>query len=128
MSTFVALNWECLRRTPEFLLRRASRFLVAELEAPHVVVSTSGRYGGQSLGIRYLANHQSCEATSHKERYAEIDGHAAYHELVCAEMDLAPSEVALMGTAANMNYAAVVVAEDEGLEVTAVVTAGVHGN
>ena len=33
-----------------------------------------------------------------------------------------------MGTAANMNYAAVVTAEDEGVTVTAVVTAGVQGN
>jgi hypothetical protein len=32
------------------------------------------------------------------------------------------------GTAANMNYAAIATREDRGLEVTAVVTAGVQGN
>ena len=122
------IHWECLRGTPQFVLRRASRFVVAELLTPHVVLSTSVRNGGQSNAIRYLINHQSCEASAHKERYAEIDGQVAYHDVVCAEVDLPPSEVTLMGTAANMNYAAVVVAEDAGVDVTAVVTAGVHGN
>ena len=95
------------------------------------MLSTSTRNGGQSTAIRYLANHQSCEGSAHKERYEEINAHGgqeAYHDVVCAEMDLQPGEVALMGTAANMNYAAVVVAEDLGVEVTAVVTAGVQGN
>ena len=127
----LALNWECLRRAAHFTLRRASRFVVAELDQPHVVLSTSVRNGGQSAGIRYLANHQSCEGSAHKERYDEINAHGgqeAYHGVVCAEMDLPASEVALMGTAANMNYAAVVTAQDLGVEATAVVTAGVQGN
>ena len=108
------------------MLRRASRYLVAELIEPHLVLSTSVRNGV----IRYLANHQSCEASSHKDRYDQIStgGQDRYHETVCAEMGLPPGEVALMGTAANMNYAAVVTATDLDLEVTAVVTAGVQGN
>lgn len=122
------LNWECLRRTPNFLLRRASRFLVAELLVPHVVLSTSVRNGGQSDTIRYLANHQSCEGSGHKERHEQMGTQESYHGVVCHEIDLPSTAVALMGTAANMNYAAIVTAEDLDVQVTAVVTAGVHGN
>ena len=49
--------------------------------------------------------------------------------VVCGEIGLPPDQVALMGTAANMNYAAVVdAAKIAELEVTASVTAGVQGN
>lgn len=123
-----SLDWDCLRRSTDFALRRASRFLIAEFERPHLVLSTSARNGGESSSIRYLVNHQSCEASAHKDRYETISGFEAYHDVVCAEVDLPRAEVALMGTAANMNYAAVVVAKDLDLEVTAVVTAGVQGN
>ena len=126
----MSLSWEVLRRSQEFVLRRASRYLVVELARPHRVMSTSVRNGGLSA-MAYLVNHQSCEASSHKERYEEISAHGgqeAYHDVVCAEIGLAPFEVALMGTAANMNYAAVCSAEDLDLAVTAVVTAGVQGN
>ncbi len=88
------------------------------------------RCGGQQSGLRYLANHQSCEGAGHLGRHDTITGQTvkAYHSSVCAEMGLPPDEVSLMGTAANMNYAAVVAAEDAGVEVVAVVTAGVQGN
>jgi adenosylcobinamide amidohydrolase len=51
-----------------------------------------------------------------------------YHDWVCEEVGVPPGEAAVMGTAANMNYVAVVTAADEDLEVTAAVTAGVEGN
>jgi adenosylcobinamide amidohydrolase len=125
-----SLTWECLRQGTHFTLRRASRFIVVELDRPHLVLSTSIRNGGQSTAIRYLVNHQSCEGAAHNERYDQIAalGQHNYHEEVCAAIGLAPHEVAMMGTAANMNYAAVVILEDLGVEVTAVVTAGVQGN
>ena len=126
----MSFSWEVLRRSPEYVLRRASRYLVAELTRPHCVMSTSVRNGGVSR-VSYLMNHQSCEGSSHKERYEEINAHGgqeAYHDIVCAEVGLASGDCAVMGTAANMNYAAVVVAEDLDVTVTAVVTAGVQGN
>jgi adenosylcobinamide amidohydrolase len=103
---------------------------VAELEGPHLLLSTSVSNGGQARGIRYAANHQSCEGAAHIERQNLIHqlGQAGYHDAVCAEIGLPPAEVALMGTAANMNYAAIATANDKDLEVTAVVTAGVQGN
>lgn len=130
MLSTVSLTWEILLQSPSFSLRRASRYLVAALDGPHLILSTSVRNGGQQEGLRYLVNHQSCEATSHLARHEVIAnlGQEGYHDLVCTEMGLAPAEVAMMGTAANMNYAAVVTTGDAGIEVTAVVTAGVQGN
>jgi adenosylcobinamide amidohydrolase len=115
---------------PEFHLVRNGRFLVMELLTPHRTLSTSSRNGGQSETLRFLVNHQSCEGTDHKERHTHISelGPEAYHDAACLEINLDPNAVAMMGTAANMNYAAVVQHSDAPLMVTAVVTAGVHGN
>ncbi len=124
------MHRETLRETAEFRLQRRGRFLIAELLTPHRVLSTSARNGGQSEAIRYLINHQSCEANDHRERHLHISqlGVEAYHDFVCRELGLSPLEVALMGTAANMNYAGIVQQQAEDVTVTAVVTAGVHGN
>jgi adenosylcobinamide amidohydrolase len=130
MTPAPTLNWEVLQFAEHYRLRRAGRYLVAELSGSHLVVSTSFRNGGQSYCVRYICNHQSCEATAHRERHEFIraQGQEAYHNSVCGEMRLPPEEVALLGTAANMNYAAQVTHEDQTLAVTAVVTAGVQGN
>jgi adenosylcobinamide amidohydrolase len=124
------LNRQFLKEATTFTLHRRSRFLIAELSEEHLVLSTSVKGGGQQRALRYLVNHQSCEATHHLERHDLIKGmgQEAYHDLVCGEIGLPSHEVALLGTAANMNYAALVVREDRGLEVTAAVTAGVQGN
>jgi len=124
----VAMNGEMLRVAPEFRLVRNGRFVVAELLVAHRVISTSARNGGQREELRYLVNHQSCEGTDHRERHAEITGGEAYHNSSCLELEIDPAVSASMQTAANMNYAAVVTASDLNVTVTAVVTAGVHGN
>lgn len=124
------MHWELLLRQPSFELRRSGRFLVADLLRPHHVLSTSVRHGGQVDDLQHLVNHQSCEATAHSERHRVITegGLERYHDHVCAEIALPPQNTALMGTAANMNYASVVTAVDHVVEVTAIVTAGVEGN
>jgi adenosylcobinamide amidohydrolase len=124
----VVTNGDLLRVAPEFRLVRSGRFLVAELLVPHRVLSTSPRNGGQREVLRYLVNHQSCEGTDHRERHAAITGGDVYHDEVCREIEIDPAVSATMQTAANMNYAAVVAASDLNVTVTAVVTAGVHGN
>jgi adenosylcobinamide amidohydrolase len=124
----VVTNGEVLRVAEEFRLVRNGRFLVAELLVPHRVLSTSAKNGGQRDGLRWLVNHQSCEGTDHRERHAAITGGDVYHDEVCAEVGIDPAVSATMQTAANMNYAAVVAASDLNVTVTAVVTAGVHGN
>jgi adenosylcobinamide amidohydrolase len=52
----------------------------------------------------------------------------AYHDRVCSEVALPSDQTAVMGTAANMNYAAVAREVDEEVAVTVAVTAGVEGN
>lgn len=124
------LTWEILNAAAHYELRRASRYIVAALKGPHLSLSTSARNGGQQIDVTYLVNHQSCEATMHVDRHNRITerGQLAYHDTVCDEIGLPPRSVVLMGTAANMNYAAMEIREDRGIEVMAVVTAGVHGN
>jgi adenosylcobinamide amidohydrolase len=124
------MSWETLADRPEFQLRRRGRYLVAELREAHRVLSTSVTNGGQTDHVRFLVNHQSCEGAGHHEVHRIITeiGYAAYHARVCEEASVPPAETAMMGTAANMHYAAIVTEADEGVEVTAVVTAGVEGN
>src|SRR5262245_19919038 len=126
MQSMSDLKWESLRSAAHYCLRRSGRYLVAELLGEHAVLSTSVRNGGQARTLRTLSNHQSCEGAIHIERHDYIKqlGQEAYHDVVCREMGLPPEEVALLGTAANMNYAAIATAADRGVEVTAVVTAG----
>lgn len=124
------MTWESLLEQTQFRLRRSGRFIVADFHEPHRVLSTSARHGGQVDHLRHLVNHQSCEGTAHSERHKVIAerGQEAYHNSVCAELHLPADAAAVMGTAANMNYAAVVSERDEDVVVTAVVTAGVEGN
>jgi adenosylcobinamide amidohydrolase len=124
------MTWEILARLPHAAIRRDGRFIVADLAAPHRAISTSRRNGGQTDHVRHLVNHQSCEGAGHDARFAVItaDGPEAYHEAVCAEIGLPPDQTAVMGTAANMNYAASVARRHDDVEVTAVVTAGVQTN
>ena len=121
---------EYIDRNEHYDLKRDGRFLIAELLTPHQVLSTSAHRGGLCTGIRYLMNHQSCEGTGHEARFALIRqlGQAGYHRHVCEERGLPPDDVAVMGTAANMNCAAHTVETHAELRVCAVVTAGVEGN
>ena len=123
-------NREELLVTPEYRLLRTGRFLITELLVPHRALSTSSRNGGQTEHLRYLVNHQSCEGTDHRERFAHITGNGpeSYHDAACQEMGLDGNFAVVMGTAANMNYAATAQRRDGTMLVTAVVTAGVQGN
>lgn len=130
MTTPLSPSWEQLLAQPTFRLRRAGRFVVADLLVPHHVLSTSVRNGGFADRVRWLINHQSCEGTAHHERHNAIHaaGQEGYHDRVCDDAGVPRDETATMGTAANMNYAAVVHDTDDEVTVTAVVTAGVEGN
>jgi adenosylcobinamide amidohydrolase len=93
-------------------------------------LSTSARNGGWGEQVRHLVNHQSCEGAGHeaRARLMHEQGQERYHDTVCREIDLPEDATATMGTAANMNYAAITVKSDEGVSVAAVVTAGVATN
>src|SRR5262249_54665943 len=60
---------EVLLTRPDAVLRRSGRFVVAELVGAHHVLSTSVRNGGQTTGVRFLLNHQSCEGAAHLDRH-----------------------------------------------------------
>ena len=124
------MTWETLAQRAQFEVRRSGRFLVAELREPHRVLSTSLCNGGQTPEVRFLLNHQSCEGSGHHDRFHAIvaAGNEGYHERACADAGVPPAATAMMGTAANMNYAAVVTDADGEVSVTAVVTAGVESN
>lgn len=124
------MNWETLLQCPHFALRRSGRMLVAELLGPHRVLSTSACVGGLTTEVQFLLNHQSCEGAGHQDRFRVMTelGPDGYHHHVCAEAGTPSAATAVMGTAANMNYASVVTEADEGVSVTAVVTAGVETN
>jgi adenosylcobinamide amidohydrolase len=124
------MNWESLLERPRFELRRSGRFVVAALRDAHDVISTSVKNGGFATDLRWLVNHQSCEGTAHADRHKVITerGMEAYHDAVCREIGLPAAQSAVMGTAANMNYVAVISEGDQDVEVTAIVTAGVEGN
>jgi adenosylcobinamide amidohydrolase len=129
-ETTATLTWELLLEFDQFSLRRGGRFVIADLRVPHRVLSTSVRHGGQVDHLRHLLNHQSCEGTAHLERHRLMveSGLDAYHDRACGEAMLPADVTAVMGTAANMNYLAVVQETDDRLVVTAAVTAGVEGN
>jgi len=130
VHSLVLMRAEELLTAAEFRLLRAGRFLIAELLVPHRILSTSSHYGGENESLRYIVNHQSCEGAGHREREAYIGGMGpeGYHDAVCREIGLDAQLTASMGTAANMNYAAIREQQDGNLRVTAVVTAGVQGN
>ena len=114
----------------QFNARRSGRFLMVELLAPHRVVSTSAHRGGEQYDLRYLVNHQSCEASGDTARHELISrlGLPAYHRDVCGEIGIDPDRAAVMGTAASMACAAHRFAAFDELRVDAFVTAGVSGN
>lgn len=129
-GSFAPPSDDVLVRGSAFAAHRYGRFLVAELLEPHRVLSTSACGGGQRDDLRFLANHQSCEATDDRERHERIAGlgRVAYHESVCREMGVDPGTTALMGTAANMAYAVHRAAAFDDLHVDVFATAGVGGN
>ena len=130
IPAFPHASAELLHRERCFAAHRAGRYLVAELLAPHRVLNNSAHVGGQREDLRYLVNHQSCEATGDRERHDLIAaaGQVAYHHRVCGELGLSPDETAVLGTAANMAYAAHRSATFDDLRVDAFTTAGVAGN
>jgi len=78
-----------------FTAYRQGRFVVAELNGPHWVTSTSSRVGGMRKDIQFLVNHQSCEGAGHAARGSLMMelGMDGYHDNVCEELHLDSSSV-----------------------------------
>jgi adenosylcobinamide amidohydrolase len=119
-----------LAETATFSLARDGRFLSARLKGPHLSLTTSQVNGGERTDLAVLLNHQSCEGKGHMGRHHDLAvlDREAYHKAVCEEASLPPASTALLGTAANMQNAAVATRTFEEITVHACVTAGVQGN
>lgn len=124
------MNWENLSESSRAMTRRHGRFITVDFKEPHRTISTSARNGGQTDHVRHLVNHQSCEGSGHNAlfEFISVRGEEAYHDKICEELGLPPGQTAVMGTAANMNYAAVVTRTHDDIDAFAVVTAGVQTN
>ncbi|HEX9854567.1 MAG TPA: adenosylcobinamide amidohydrolase [Acidimicrobiia bacterium] len=113
-----------------FTIWRTGKVVGVSLAEPHDVLSTSSVNGGSRSGLRHLVNEQMCEGTGDDRAHAKLTelGVSGYHDAVCASLGLDPAEVALMGTAAQMQYVAIERSSFREITVTAVVTAGVATN
>jgi adenosylcobinamide amidohydrolase len=119
-----------LADAPNFRATRTGKVVQLTLKRPHRVVSTSALTGGVTTRVKYLVNHQSLEPAAHTQRTRQIVelGRDGFHAQVAREIGVAPTEVAIIGTAANMNYVAWKHREYRDLRVDAFVTAGVETN
>lgn len=110
-------------------VHRVGKMLVVRLNAPHRVISTCRVNGGLHDDLECVFNHQSCEPAGHtrKELKTIISDPGEYLLGLCRSYDL-PEKTASLGTAANMNYAAIETEAFRDLEVTAICTGGVEGN
>ncbi|MFQ5453437.1 MAG: adenosylcobinamide amidohydrolase, partial [Candidatus Zixiibacteriota bacterium] len=111
-------------------IHRKEKIIYVNFLVQHRVISTCGVNGGLRDDLEGIANHQLCEPSGH-ERKAHMsiaERPADYLKSVFEKYGLSPEKKALLGTAANMNYAAVESQEYQDLKVVAISTGGVETN
>ncbi|OPX78770.1 MAG: Adenosylcobinamide amidohydrolase [Methanosaeta sp. PtaB.Bin039] len=114
-------------------LYREEKMVYAKLMTPHRVLSTCrSSAGGMHDDLMYLYNHQSCEpAGCHMNarmcRLA-MESPEDYRREVADRHNLPFQKCATLGTAANMNNAAICHERFCDLEVVTICTGGVEGN
>ena len=110
-------------------VHRERKMLIVRFNRPHRVISTCRVNGGIHEDLECLFNHQSCEPAGHsrKELKTVLSAPERYLQGLCERFEL-PEKTASLGTAANMNYAAIETKSFKNLEVTAICTGGVEGN
>ncbi|EDY83294.1 Adenosylcobinamide amidohydrolase domain protein [Verrucomicrobiia bacterium DG1235] len=112
-------------------LHREEKIVFAKFLAPHRVLSTCRLNGGLREDLDTLYNHQSCEPRAHTGLdlcHVAVKEPERYQKRIAGKAGIDFSKSASLGTAANVNNAAVAVELFEGLKVVAVTTAGVGGN
>ncbi len=111
-------------------IHRDEKIIHVRFLLPHRVISTCRVDGGLRDDLESLYNHQACEPTGHhhESHKAMTSDPAAYRRLICERHTLPPEKSATLGTAANMNNAAVVSEKFRDSEVVAVCTGGVETN
>ena len=110
-------------------VHRNEKIIVVKFLAPHRVISTCRANGGMRDDLDLIFNHQSCEPTGHtrKTHTQAVHDPVAYMQTICLQNGLSEN-CASLGTAANMNCAAVESDKFRDLEVVAVCTGGVETN
>ena len=113
-----------------FEIHRKEKILYANFLAPHRVISTCRVNGGLRDDLDGIINHQLCEPSGHDRKILSsiAESPVDYLKSVCEKYGLSPEKMALLGTAANMNYAAVESQEYRGLKVVVISTGGVKTN
>ena len=111
-------------------IHRKEKIIYVNFLVQHRVISTCGVNGGLRDDIEGIANHQLCEPLGHerKARMSMAESPVDYLKSVFEKQGLTSEKRALLGTAANMNYAAVESQEYRGLNVVAISTGGVATN
>lgn len=112
-------------------LHRKEKVIYGKMRQPHRTLSTCRTNGGLREDIQYLYNHQSCEPKGHTEIdlcEVAVNDPQRYHRRIARHAGIPANASAGLGTAANMNNAAIATETFEGLEVVAVSTAGVASN
>ena len=109
---------------------RKEKIIYVNFLVQHRVISTCGVNGGLRDDLEGIANHQLCEPSGHDRKVlmSIAESPVDYLTSVCEKHGLSPEKIALLGTAANMNYAAVESQEYRGLKVVAISTGGVETN
>ena len=111
-------------------IHRKEKIIYVNFLVQHRVISTCGVNGGLRDDLEGIANHQLCELSGH-ERKAHMsitERPVDYLKSVFEKYGLSPEKRALLGTAANMNYATVESQEYQDLKVVAISTGGVETN
>lgn len=113
-----------------FLIEKRGRSIWASSSEPCLSLASTTVHGGSQLKMQHFGNHQCGEGKAHGERYHKLieEGAEAYHNSACREFGYPADSSVLMSTAANMDYASIQTLSWDGLQVTAIVTAGVQGN
>ncbi len=111
-------------------VHREEKIIYVRFLSPHRVISTCRLDGGLRDDLEYIYNHQACEPAGHsRESHGRMSSDpAGYRKSVCERYGLPPEKSASLGTAANMNNAAIVSEKFRDLEVVAVCTGGVETN
>ncbi len=110
-------------------IHRNEKIIIVKFLKPHRVISTCRANGGLHDGFDLIYNHQSCEPVGHMRKSHKLATRKPYIYLkqIC-EMHGISANCASLGTAANMNCAAIKSAKFRNLEVIAICTGGVESN
>lgn len=112
-------------------LFRVEKVLYAHFLKPHRVLSTCRLNGGLREDLEYIYNHQSCEPRAHTGTdlcEVAVKDPERYQKRIASKAGFDYKKSASLGTAANVNNAALAIERHECLEVIAITTAGVGGN